>query len=156
MARRYRRPGGGGAGSPRLLAVALVVAVLAMAAPAGSFTLGELSRASGSNVVDDIDGTLGLDVAASVQKKTIDRLVTVTNSLGVTVSVTVTVTNDNRHDLYLNGTNHGSQVTFTLADGASQQVDVEAHPSQNQVVFDVTATATSVDVIANGRSASVV
>lgn len=154
--RRYGRTGRAASLSPKLLAVLLGVAVLASAVPAGSFTTGNHPRATNSNVVDDIDGTLGLDVAASVDKRTISRLVTVTNNLGVTVTVTVTVTNSNQHDLYLGGTNVGSQATFSLADGASQQVDVDAHPSQNLVVFDVSATATDITVTANGRSSTVV
>lgn len=152
---RYARHGGGGARGPKLLAVVLVVAVIATAIPAGSFTLGVLPRGAGSDVVADIDGTFGLDVAPSVQKKSVTRLVTVTNNLGSAVTVTVTVTNDNRHVLYLNGVNQGSATTFSLAAGASQQVDVEAHPSQNLVVFDVSAAGTGLTVTANGRSSTV-
>lgn len=153
---RYHRGGRGGRRGSALLTLVLAIAVLVSAVPAGSFTLGNLPRATGTDVVADVDGTLGLDVAASVQKKTLVRLLTVTNGLGATVTVTVTVTNDNRHDLYVDGANHGTQATFSLAAGASQQVDVEAHASQNEVVFDVTAAGTSVTVTANGRSSTVV
>lgn len=151
--RRYRR--GGLRSRTGLVALVLVVVVVTSAVPAGSFTVGSLPRASGTDVVADIDGTLGLDVATSVRQKKINELVTVTNRLGVSVSVTVTVTNSNQHVLYLNGVQQGTQATFTLANGASQRVDVEAHSSQDLVVFDVTATATDITVTANGRSVQV-
>lgn len=153
MGRRYARKGLGG--RPGLLSIVLALAVLATAVPAASFTLGTHPRPASSNVVDDIDGTLGLDVATSVRQKRVQRLVTVTNRLGVSVSVTVAVTNSNQHVLYLDGVEQGTQATFTLADGASQQVDVEAHSSEDFVVFDVTASAADVTVNANGRSVEV-
>lgn len=154
---RTRRGGRGGGVGPTAIVLLVAVAVLAMAGPAGSFTLGTLPRSGGSDVVADVDGTLGLDVAASVQKRDqTARLVTVTNQLGVSVTVTVTVTNSNRHDLYLGGTNYGSQATFSLADGTSQRVNVDAHPREASVVFDVGATGTGITVNANGRSSTVV
>lgn len=151
--RRGRRSPGG----RRLASVAAVLALglLASAVPAASFTLGHHPRPAGSDVVADVDGTAGLDVAASVRAKQIERLVDVTNRLGVSVTVTVTVTNNDRHDLYVAGTNHGTQATFALADGATQSVDVEADPTVESVVFDVSATAPGLSVTAAGRTAAV-
>lgn len=154
MTGRYRRETG--SWGPRIVVLGIAIAMVVMALPAGSITLGAHPRSAGADVVVDTDGTLGLDVANTVSHLTVSRLVTVTNSLGVSVTVTVTVTNSNKHDLYLGGTNHGSSLSFGLADGASQQVDVDAHPSEDLVVFDVSASATGVSVTANGRSASVV
>lgn len=152
---RYHRNSGGSRVSLAILATIVGVIVFVGVVPAGSFTLADLPRTAGTDVVGDVDGTLGLDVAASVQQNRIERLVDVTNNLGRTVTVTITVTNSNRHDLYVDGTNHGSTATFSLGDGATQQVDVEAHARENQVVFDVTATTTGLSVTANGRSTDV-
>lgn len=150
---RYRRT----RGWPRLTGLAVVglLALVAVASPAASFTLADHPRVAGSDVVTDVDGTLGLDVAASVTANRIERLVDVENRLGTAVTVTVTVTNTDRHDLYVDGTNHGTQATFTLADGAIQRVDVEAHASVGSVDFDVSASAVGLSVTATGRSASV-
>lgn len=150
--RRRRRVAGA-----RLSALAVVLAavVVAGATPATSFTFAHQPRPAGAPVVADADGAFGLDVAASVQANQVDRLLDATNRLGVAVTVTVTVTNTDRHDLYVGGTNHGDQASFTLADAASQRVDVEAHASVNEVVVDVTASAAGVSVVAIGRSATV-
>ena len=137
------------------LVLVAVLGAVAGAGPAASVTLADLPRATGSDVVDDVDGALGLDVAASVTANRIERLVDVGNQLGTSVTVTVTVTNTDRHDLYVDGTNHGTQATFVLADGATQRVDVEAHASVDTVVFDVSASSAGLSVRAPGRSAGV-
>jgi len=79
------------------LAVAALVAGFVIA-PSAAFTTGSVDRGTTVTVADDADGLLGIDVAGSVRAGSEDRLVTVTNnldrSLTVTVSSTAALSND--------------------------------------------------------------
>lgn len=138
----------------RYVTALVVVGAVLSGIPAASFTSADLTRGSSATVVDDPTGVLSLDVAASVQKNNRERLVDVTNNLGKTVSVTVTLQDGSQGDLYIgSGDTTGSDsVTFNLADGATQTIEVQTTGNPNtDMYFDVTATATAIDITMNNR-----
>lgn len=119
-------------------------------------TQGTLGRAADSDVVADPSGAVGLDVANTVTKNSVDPLVNVTNNFAVDLSVTVTLQDGSDGDLYHDGTNVGDQVTFTVVAGDIRRVNVEASGSAgNQLFFDVTASSGGIDFSASDRNVDV-
>lgn len=156
MPRPRRRPTRGSR-YPRPAAVfGLLVLLALLALPAASMTQASLQRDANTNVVTDPSGAVGLDVAGSVTKNTVEPLVNVTNNFAIDLSVTVTLQDGADGDLYLDGTNVGDQVTFTVVSGDVRTVEVEASGSAgNQLFFDVTATSGGIDFSASNRNTDV-
>lgn len=157
MTPRRRTPTRGSRRRPSPAAVIGLLLLLALVAvPAASMTQAVLGRSAASDVVDDPSGAVGLDVADAVTKNSVDPLVNVTNNFGVDLSVTVTLQDGSDGDLYLDGTNVGDQVTFTVVSGDTRTVDIEAANSAGpQIYFDVSASSSGIDFEAANRHTDV-
>jgi hypothetical protein len=136
--RRRRSTGSGGRRWVSLLVVALVVASLLAAGNAPTaFTTATTERGSAANVVGDADGLVGVDVAGSVAAGSEDRLVTVTNNFGESVTVSVSLDG-------ADGTLSNAEAT--LAPGASLTtsvtVDCDAPPDVVRFTVRVTTNGT--------------
>lgn len=161
--RRSRRRSGSGAGWSVAAALAALVVVLAAttALPAASFDHGDSPRGTGANVTDDPNAVQALDNAADVRINATDRLTTVTNHLGRSVTVTVALRSDSRHigDLVVDGTVEGNRTSFALGTGASQDVSVEipddSSLTDETVYFHVESTDPGIRVNASDRGVPV-
>lgn len=151
--------------SGRLVAVLVVAVAVAglVGGPLGSgaSSAGEVPRGTGVNVTDDPNGVHALDVAGAVHTNSTDPLVTVTNRLGRSVTVTVALRSDSTDvgDLVLDGTNHGDAVSFALGGGATQTVELSV-PDDGSLVgrtvyFDANASDAGLVVTATDRNATV-
>lgn len=139
----------------------VVVAVLGAGLPAASFTYGEVPRTSDVDVVSDERAALALDTASEVTINDTSKLVTVTNQLGRGVTVTVTLRSDSADvgDIVVDGTNHGSETSFSLARGANETVRIkipdDSSLTDDVVYFHVKASAPGLAANARDRSAPV-
>lgn len=125
------------------------------ALPASSFSTGSLDRGHAVDIVDDQNGALALDVAASIRKTEVSRLVNVTNNFPNAVTVTVSIP-AGTGTLHF-GSDSGQTVSDTLASGSTGNVDIEASNDLNNgdvVSFSVTASGPGTTVTAN-RSTTV-
>jgi hypothetical protein len=100
-----------------------------------------LDRLAEFGVVDDADGEVGLSIYSPVEKGTREPLVDVTNRYENQLQVTVSLATCSDGTLHDPDNDSGCSVTFTLAAGGTDTVDIEAAISNTTVQFDVTATA---------------
>ncbi|QLC34833.1 hypothetical protein EFA46_011255 (plasmid) [Halarchaeum sp. CBA1220] len=143
-----------------LLALALVGALAYGVAGSGAYTTGALDRGSSVPVASDANGLLALDVADAVTANETSRLVTATNHLGQSVTVTVALrpAAADDADLVVDGATVGDSASVTLAAGANQTVDVAVEGTASDgssLAFDVDADGTGVTVSAPNRSTTV-
>ncbi|MFB6303930.1 MAG: hypothetical protein ABEH47_02090 [Haloferacaceae archaeon] len=137
------------------LLVLVLLAAGAVTTPSQSYTTGTVDADMAADVVVDEDAVLSLDLAADVKTGATERLVTTTNYVGQSVTVTVTLTDGSGSygDLVVDGTNVGDSTSFSLADTASQRVDFTAPCDESLVGKSVTF---DVDVSGDGISGSAV
>ncbi|GGL38335.1 hypothetical protein GCM10009037_22460 [Halarchaeum grantii] len=164
MSRRRRsRSRSGGWSHTTLVAVlslALVGALAYGVAGSGAYTTGALDRGSSVPVASDANGLLALDVADAVTANETSRLVTVTNYLGQSTTVTVVLRGDaaSDADLVVDGATVGDSASVTLAAGANRTVDVAVDGTASDgssLAFDVEADGAGVTVSAPNRSTTV-
>ncbi len=128
---------------------------------AASFSTADAPRSNSVDVVSDQTAALSLDVASSVHINSTDPLVTVTNQMGKSGTVTVELRDDSTHigDLVVDGTNEGNTTTFTLAETNSQTVDImienDTSLTSERVYFNVYGSASGLEVSAPDRNAEV-
>lgn len=148
-------------GLPLVVVVTLVLLCGVTALPAASFSIAGIDRGTAAGVTDDPNAILGLTVSQSVTLGTTDDLVVVTNDLGSDATLTVTLRSDStgKGDLSVNGVT-GDEVSFDLAAGSSQRVDVvvSADPAyaDTQLYFHVSADSSSVDGTVTDRQTTIV
>ncbi len=153
--RRSRRTRG-----RRLVRLAVLLTVTSVVVigvnPAAMVTKGDMTRDATVPVVDDMDATLSLDVVDSVkQKGGYKLLLTVTNNFAQRITVTVSLQNESDGVLRDNDERGVNSVTFDLSVGGSQQVDIDPDDSLSngyEIYFDVTASASGLNVDAHDRS----
>lgn len=157
--RRSRRRG---SRSRRWLLALLVVGVATYGGlSTAAFSTADVDRQTATDVVDDGNGAHALDVASAVYVNSTSTLVTVTNRLGRSATVTVTLRDDSTHvgDLVVDGATAGNQTSFDLAAGDSQSVKIDV-PDDDSLVgetvyFHVDAADPGLDVSASDRSTTV-
>lgn len=146
---------------PLVAAVILVLLLGSLVVPAGSFSTAGLTRGSTLDVVSDSEGTLNLDTAQSITVGRTSRLVNVTNDLGIDVTIVVQLRSDSTEngDLVVDGVTHGDRVSFPLAAGSTQSVDVNVTSDQTldgeRIYFHVDASGTGLTVEAPDRYTSI-
>lgn len=144
------------------LAVVLGVGLLCGATilPAASYTIAGVDRGTSAHVADDSNAVLGLVIADNVTIGTTEQLVVITNDLGTDATVTVSLSSGStsKGDLSANGVT-GEEVSFTLAAGYSQTVDVVVvnDPANvgTDLVFHVTADGDGLDATVNDRRTTI-
>ena len=157
-----RRSRSRGSRSPLWSVVVVAITVLAVAAgggvEAGAFSTADADRSSSIDVASDPAGVLGIDPAPSARVNATESLVSLTNRLGRSATVTVELRSASvdRGDLVVNGRTEGDRVSMTLGRGESVQIDVSV-PDNSSLVgqsirFDVRGSATGLRVSANDRS----
>lgn len=164
--RRSRSRGSKGStpGLATLLSSLLVVAIVLGGGAMGtaSFSAGETPRGSSVDVTGDKQAALSLDTATSVQVNSTDPLVNVTNQLGQDVTVTVALRADSteKGELVLDGARVGNSTSFSLAQGATQTVEIavanDTSLAGGSIFFRVDASASGIDVAAPDRETQVV
>jgi hypothetical protein len=129
--------------------------------PAASYSTADVDRGASLGVADDPDAALGLVIAENVSVGTHEELVVVTNRLGGDVTATVALddSSTSKGTLSVASGETGDSVSFTLAEGASQQVDVDvANDSAlagDTLVFHVSANGTGIDAAVNDRQTAI-
>ncbi|MFB6254908.1 MAG: hypothetical protein ABEI06_09885 [Halobacteriaceae archaeon] len=123
-----------------------------------AFTTGSADRHPAVDVVSDPNATLGIDTAPDVHINATETLVNVTNDLGQQVTITIKLRKDStdRGDLVVNGHNEGDQVSISVAQGETIDVQISV-PDDSSLVgktvnFDINGSATGLQVIALNRS----
>lgn len=139
MSRSRPRPSRHRAPKIRITVVLLVAIIAIYGLPSASFTTGELPRSSGSNVVVDTSGVVGLDVAASVSRGPQDWLMDVTNNYPEAIQVTVTLQDGGDGTLFAAG-NSGDSVPFTVNSGDTEPVDIDVQGNPGTIFFTIDAT----------------
>ena len=138
-----------------LVVVAILSVVVLSITPAMLVSSGEMIRDTQFNVVQDIDGPVSLAKEGTVKANGRYRtLVTVTNSFQQPITVTVSLRDPTEGTLSAGG-QQGNQVTFDLASGNSQTVDIDVNNNiaDGEVIYyDIQATASGLDVTMNQRS----
>lgn len=128
---------------------------------AASFSTSDAPRSGSVDVVSDQTAALSLEVVSSVHINSTDPLVTVTNQMGQSITVTVELRDDSTHigDLVLDGTRAGDTTTFTLAESNSQTVDISVENdtslTSERVYFHVYGSAPGLEASAPDRNAEV-
>lgn len=161
--RSRRRSDSGSWWSYYLVSIAIaVVVILGVGVPGNAFTTGSMSRGSSADTVTDINGVHNLNVTSELQEGSTGCLVEVTNYLGEETTVNVSLRNDST-DLgtlqtsVLDSVQSGDSVEFTLADGASQTVEMNTNSNTNgsTAYFDVRASGSDIRAEAKNRSAPI-
>lgn len=160
---RRRGPRASGTGFALIFSGVLVLAVVAVGGGLGtaSFSTSDAPRSGSVDVVSDQTAALSMDVASSVRINSTDSLVTVTNQVAQSITVTVELRDDSTHigDLVLDGTIEGNTTTFTLAETNSQTVDImienDTSLTSERVYFHVYGSASGIEVSAPDRNAEV-
>lgn len=138
--------------------VLVVLVVVGATLPAASFTRSQADRSSAVSVANDDNAVLSLDTASEVTINGTSDLVNVTNGFGQSVTLTVSIRSDSTDegDLVVDGTNHGDEVSLSLADGATETIRVEVPDdstlTDEVLYFHVAASAPGLEVTANNRS----
>jgi hypothetical protein len=112
-----------------LLVICVVLVVAFVVAPSMAFTSGALDRGSTVDIADDSDGLLGIDVASSVNAGAESRLVTVTNQMDQTLTVTVSAAASLSND----------QATLTAGESLTTAATVSCDSPPNDLTFTVQA-----------------
>ncbi|GAB3410526.1 hypothetical protein GCM10027435_01220 [Haloparvum alkalitolerans] len=140
----------------------LLVCLLIGPGPVGlqAFQTGALDRASSLETVDDGSGGVTIEPYHGMQSGETCMLADLSNGLGSTLSVTVALRDDATQygNLTLGSGNEGNEVTFSLAVGATERVEIDLASDVSDgtaVGFDVNASDESVAVSAADRSATV-
>ncbi len=129
--------------------------------PAASYSTAGVDRGASLGVADDPDAALGLVITDNVSVGTHEELVVVTNRLGSDVTATVSLDDGStsKGTLSVAGGETGDSVSFTLAAGASQQVDVdvanESTLAGDELVFHASANGTGIDATVNDRRTAI-
>lgn len=129
--------------------------------PAASFTTARVDRGSTFEVVADSQAIHSLDVAQAVTIGQTSRMVTVTNNLGVDVSIEVRLRPDStaKGDLVVGNTTAGDEASFSLPAGQSTAVELrvpsDATLDGERAYFHVNASGDGVTVTAPDRSVSI-
>lgn len=160
---RRRGSRGSHTGFALILSGLLVLLVAAGSGGLGtaSFSTSDAPRSGSVDVVSDQTAALSLEVASSVHINSTDPLVTVTNQMGRSITVTVELRDDSTHigDLVLDGTTEGDTTTFTLAETNSQTVDISVENdtslTSERVYFHVYGSASGLEASAPDRNAEV-
>ncbi|WP_267641123.1 hypothetical protein [Haloarchaeobius amylolyticus] len=165
MTRRRRRGPGreSGAWLKALVVVCWLVVALAhwQGAIAAGYETADVSRSTGVDVVADTDAVTGIDPNGSVHVNATDRLVTVSNRFGQSVTVTVALRSNSTDigDLVVGGTTVGDSATVDLASGSDVVVEIsipdDASLVGREVRFDVRAQTTGLYTNASNRSVPV-
>lgn len=129
------------------LVVALVLAVTMVVAPASTYTTGTVDRGAGLAVASDPNAVIAVDTPDTSGTSPSGELVTVTNRLDVSQTVTVSLDNKtNEYDLStMQNDMSGSadSVRVELSPGASVQVDYEGNGQpRGDARFTVETTGT--------------
>jgi len=142
-----RRPSARSGGRSRrglLLALGGVVASLgAVGRASDAFTTAAADRSAGIGVADDANGVFELDRVDAVRKNRQERLVTVTNTLAESVTLTVS-TAAPRTDLIAPDGSRGSTIEFDLGSGASADVEIESR-ANGTIDYTIEAAADALD-----------
>jgi hypothetical protein len=146
------------------VAVAVAVVVFGVGVPGAAFSTGSADRSSSVDVVDDPDGVAALNVTTTLQEGTSGQcLVKVTNNAGRDVTVNVSLREDSRdlgelqRESGLLGTQTGDSLEFSLADGGTETVNMNANDGTagNTTYFHVTTTASGLNAQFENRSAPI-
>lgn len=123
-----------------------------------AFTTAEIGRNSDVDVVTDPNAVLGIDTASNVHINSTETLVNTTNGFNQTVTVTVELrtSSTDRGDLVVNGENKGDQVSLSLSQDESANIQL-AVPDDSSLVgksahFDIRASNSGLQVKAPNRS----
>jgi hypothetical protein len=139
--REYLLKLGGGA--------AIVVGLGDIITPSSAFTTATGSRPADAAVANDGNGLVGVVGQGPVQKNQREAMVRITNNSAETVSVTVALTNPNDGTLYDNEGGSGTSISFTLAPGNSQFVDISA-TIQGIVDYDISVSSSNISLDTSG------
>lgn len=145
---------------PLTVALLVVLALGASVLPAASYSAANVDRGLSAGVADDPNAMVGLTITENVTVGTTEQLVVVTNGLGTDATVTVSLASGSmsKGNLSANGAT-GDELSFTLAAGGSQTVDVAvANESANvgtDLVFHVTAAGSGVTATVDGRRTTI-
>lgn len=144
-----------------VVTVAIVILLVgSLIVPASSFTTARVDRGSTFEVVADAQAIHNLDVAQAATIGQTSRLVTVTNNLGVDVSIEVRLRPDStgKGDLVVGNTTVGDEASFSLPAGQSTVVELrvpsDATLDGERAYFHVNASGDGVTVTAPDRSIS--
>lgn len=159
--RRSRRRGSG-AGWPEIGIVVLAgLVVLTAGTPVASFSTGQTDRSPAIAVVSDTDAAHALDAQPTLNTGETCRLVTTTNNFDEALTVTVSLADDSTAygNLTLGNGSEGDEVTFDLAAGDQQQVDLDVKNDSSidgeTVYYRVSATGSTISVVAPDRYATI-
>lgn len=156
--RSRRRRRGGRTLTRVALAVAVVLFAVATGLPGAASTVGTVSRTAAVDAVDDGRAAHELNLTTALEEGRTNCLVTVTNRLGRSVTVTVALGADSTDlgTLRTDGAS-GDTVQFSLADGASQTVDVDVAAGTNgsTASFVVNAEGSGLSVTDVNRDAPI-
>lgn len=143
--RKTRRSGG----TPRSLVFLFLlgagVVLLATVFNSAAFSLVDLDRSGSIDVVSDPDGALSLDPVSEVNVGVQERLVTMTNRLNQSASVTVSIVSGS--GTLHTGVQSGTSVSFSLSKAASRTVDIEAGGTGGDTIqYEIQASGTGANV----------
>lgn len=122
-----------------------------MLLPTGAFSWADVPRNSVLAVASDSDAELGMVITDPVQNCERQALVEVTNDFTQVVDITVTLNDGGIGTLYDPNGDSGNSVTFTLANGNSGIVELDADYTGSTPTtfgFDVSAEGSTVSVTA--------
>jgi hypothetical protein len=115
-----------------------------------AFTSARGTRGTVIDVASPETAILGLTGQGPVQKNQREPMLFVTNNSNDTMSVTVTLENCSDGTLYDNAGGSGCSVTFSLASGNSETVDISAS-IVGSIHYTVTATSPSMTIGTTGE-----
>lgn len=150
--------------STRAMPAVLLVVILLFGVsilPAASYSTADVDRGASLGVVDDPDAAVGLEITENVSVGSHEQLVVVTNRLGTEVTVTISLDDGStsKGNLSLTSGETGDTVSFTLADGASQQVDVDVADDSTldgeTLVFHVSADGPGIEASVTDRQTDI-
>jgi hypothetical protein len=115
-----------------------------------AFTTARGTRGTAVNVASPENAILGLTGQGPVQKNQREPMLLVTNNASDTISVTVTLQDCSQGTLYDNNGGSGCSVTFSLASGNSDAVDISASVV-GTIAYTVQSTSASMNIQTTGE-----
>jgi len=115
----------------------------------GAFSFVTVPRNSNVNVATDGNGIVGIVGQGPVQKNQREAMVQFTNNGTEQITITVDLDTDSEGTLYDNEGGSGSVVTFTLAAGNSQFIDIEAAVT-GTITYSVGVSSSSLSLDTTG------
>lgn len=115
----------------------------------GSFSLVDLDRNTTIGIASEGNGVVGIVGQGPVQKNSREAMIELSNNSPDQATITVTLDNSSDGTLYDNEGGSGSSVTFTLASGNSQFVDIDADVT-GTIGYSVSISSPSLSIDTTG------